>query len=146
MIIEHAERFGLSQLHQLRGRIGRGSAASVCMLLYGKPLTVTARKRLEIMRTNDDGFALAEADLRLRGGGEVFGTRQSGLQRFRFARFDSEDEAEHDQLNALLNLANQLARDISIHDPFLKTPNGQAIELLLKLFSKDKALEYKKSG
>ena len=88
MVIEHAERFGLAQLHQLRGRVGRGSEASSCLLVYKGPLGETARARLEIMRATEDGFLIAEEDLKLRGGGEVLGTRQSGLPGFRLARLD----------------------------------------------------------
>ena len=86
MVIEHAERFGLAQLHQLRGRIGRGSGASTCLLLYKTPLGETAKARLAILRETEDGFRIAEEDLRLRGEGDVLGTRQSGLPGFRIAR------------------------------------------------------------
>ena len=79
MVIEHAERFGLAQLHQLRGRVGRGARRSSCLLLYGEPLGAAARARLEIMRETEDGFRIAEEDLRLRGPGELLGSRQSGL-------------------------------------------------------------------
>ena len=92
MVIEHAERFGLAQLHQLRGRVGRGAAASSCILLYRQPLGETARARLEMMRDTEDGFVIAEEDLRLRGGGEVLGTRQSGLPAFRMADFPMDEE------------------------------------------------------
>ena len=85
MVIEHAERFGLSQLHQLRGRVGRGTGQSACILLYQPPLGETAKKRLSVMRETEDGFVIAEEDLRLRGGGEVLGTRQSGMPEFRAA-------------------------------------------------------------
>ena len=95
MVVEHAERFGLSQLHQLRGRIGRGTMASTCLLLYAAPLTETARGRLAIMRQTDDGFRIAEEDLRLRGAGELLGTRQSGMPEFRLA-----DLAAHAELLA----------------------------------------------
>src|SRR5205823_13899862 len=95
MVIEHAERFGLAQLHQLRGRIGRGSESSTCLLLYKGPLGETAKARLAIMRATEDGFRIAEEDLRLRGEGDVLGTRQAGLPGFRVARFE-----EHGKLIA----------------------------------------------
>src|SRR4029079_123557 len=83
MVIEHADRFGLSQLHQLRGRVGRGSDHSICLLLYRAPLGETAKARLAIMRDTEDGFRIAEEDLRLRGEGDLLGTRPSGLPRCR---------------------------------------------------------------
>ena len=88
MVIEHAERFGLAQLHQLRGRIGRGAARSTCLLLYKGPLGETAKARLAILRETDDGFRIAEEDLRLRGEGDLLGTRQSGMPGFRLARLE----------------------------------------------------------
>ena len=92
MVIEHAERFGLAQLHQLRGRIGRGAERSTCLLLYQAPLGETAKARLAIMRETEDGFRIAEEDLRLRGEGEVLGTRQSGMPGFRVARIETHGE------------------------------------------------------
>ena len=92
MVIEHAERFGLAQLHQLRGRIGRGAARSTCLLLYKAPLGETAKARLAIMRETEDGFRIAEEDLRLRGEGDVLGTRQSGMPGFRIARIEVHGE------------------------------------------------------
>src|SRR5207244_5134685 len=123
MVIEHAERFGLAQLHQLRGRIGRGVERSTCLLLYKPPLGETAKARLAIMRETDDGFRIAEEDLRLRGEGDVLGTRQSGLPGFRLA-----DLAAH---GALLALAREKARRIVTANRRLEGPRGEAWRLLL---------------
>lgn len=138
MVIEHAERFGLAQLHQLRGRIGRGDKASTCMLLYAPPLSETARARLAIMRETNDGFRIAEEDLRLRGAGEVLGTRQSGFAQFRMA-----DLSIHDDL---LQAAWQDARLLLERDPDLTTERGQAARVLLYLFERDLAIKYLRSG
>jgi ATP-dependent DNA helicase RecG len=138
MVIEHAERFGLAQLHQLRGRVGRGERQSSCLLLYAPPLGETAKARLEIMRESEDGFRIAEEDLRLRGGGEVLGTRQSGLPQLRLA-----DLAEHQEL---LAVANDDARLILARDPELKSPRGEALRVLLYLFRRDAAVKYLRSG
>ncbi|TXN58298.1 ATP-dependent DNA helicase RecG, partial [Methylobacterium sp. WL18] len=132
MVIEHAERFGLAQLHQLRGRVGRGSKASSCLLLYRGPLGQVARARLEMMRDSEDGFRIAEADLKLRGEGEVLGTRQSGLAAFRLARLESDGD--------LLVAARDDARMIVERDPGLKSPRGQALRVLLYLFERDAAI------
>jgi ATP-dependent DNA helicase RecG len=91
MVIEHAERFGLAQLHQLRGRIGRGARESVCILLYATPLSATARARLKVIYEQGDGFEIARADLRLRGPGEVLGERQSGMPLLRYADLDKDE-------------------------------------------------------
>jgi ATP-dependent DNA helicase RecG len=138
MVIEHAERFGLAQLHQLRGRIGRGAAASSCLLLYAPPLTETARARLEILRQTDDGFRIAEEDLRLRGAGEVLGTRQSGLPTFRMA-----DIAAHGDL---MMAARDDARLILERDPDLESERGAALRVLLYLFERDAAVRTIRSG
>jgi ATP-dependent DNA helicase RecG len=138
MIIEHAERFGLAQLHQLRGRVGRGAEQSSCILVYKPPLSETARARLEVMRQSDDGFVIAEEDLRLRGGGEILGTRQSGLPALRFARLP-EDEA-------LLAAARDEARLLIARDPELKGPRGEALRLLLYLFERDAAIRLLRAG
>ena len=138
MVIEHAERFGLAQLHQLRGRVGRGERASVCLLLYGAPLGEAARARLNVMRETDDGFRIAEEDLRLRGGGELLGTKQSGLPAFRIA-----DLAEHGDL---LGAARDDARLILDRDPDLATPRGTALRRLLYLFERDAAVATLRSG
>ncbi|MFQ5939787.1 MAG: helicase-related protein, partial [Alphaproteobacteria bacterium] len=138
MVIEHAERFGLAQLHQLRGRIGRGDKPSTCLLLYAGPLTPTARARLKILRETDDGFRIAEEDLRLRGAGELLGTRQSGLPDFRLA-----DLAEHAEL---LAVARDDAQLILERDPGLETPRGAALRTLLYLFERDAVVKYVRSG
>ncbi len=138
MVIEHAERFGLSQLHQLRGRVGRGDAASTCLLLYQSPLGETARARLKIMRETEDGFRIAEEDLRLRGAGELLGTRQSGLPEMRLA-----DLAVHGDLL-------QIARDDSLlileRDAKLASKRGQALRTLLYLFERDAGVKTLQSG
>lgn len=141
MIIEHAERFGLAQLHQLRGRIGRGNKPGTCILLYGKQLSLVGKKRLETMRETSDGFKIAEADLKLRGGGDVLGTRQSGMPGFKIADFIEYPEI----CGSLLSLANKEARRICKEDPLLQGLNGQALALLLKLFGRDEAMRYTRS-
>jgi ATP-dependent DNA helicase RecG len=138
MVIEHAERFGLAQLHQLRGRIGRGSAASTCLLLYKGPLGPVAEARLTIMRETEDGFRIAEEDLRLRGEGEVLGTKQSGSPDWRIAR----PEVDGD----LLAAARDDARLLIERDPQLETPRGQAIRTLLYLFERDVAIRLLRAG
>ncbi len=138
MVIEHAERFGLAQLHQLRGRIGRGTAASTCILLYDSPLSETSKARLAIMKGTEDGFLIAEEDLRLRGAGEVLGTRQSGMPEFRLA-----DLAVHGEL---LAAARDDARLIMDRDPELQSERGKALRVLLYLFERDQAVKYLRSG
>ncbi len=138
MVIEHAERFGLAQLHQMRGRIGRGAAKSTCLLLYQGPLGETARARLRVMRETDDGFKIAEEDLRLRGAGEVLGTRQSGMPEFRLA-----DLAVHQEL---LGAARDDARLILERDVDLRSARGQALRVLLYLFERDLAVRFLRSG
>ncbi|MCG8360284.1 MAG: ATP-dependent DNA helicase RecG [Kiloniellales bacterium] len=138
MVIEHAERFGLAQLHQLRGRIGRGAAKSTCLLLYQGPLGETARRRIQVMRESDDGFRIAEEDLRLRGAGELLGTRQSGMPTFRLA-----DLAVHGDL---LATARDDARLIFERDPQLESPRGEALRVLLYLFERDAAVRFLRSG
>ena len=138
MVIEHAERFGLAQLHQLRGRVGRGGDKSSCLLLYQTPLGETATARIKIMRETEDGFRIAEEDLRLRGAGELLGTRQSGLPTFRIA-----DVAVHGDL---LAAAYDDARMILDRDPELESPRGQALRVLLYLFERDEAIRYLRSG
>ncbi len=138
MVIEQAERFGLAQLHQLRGRIGRGDRSSNCLLLYGTPLSATARARLTVLRDSEDGFRIAEEDLRLRGGGEVLGTRQSGLPEFRLA-----DLAVHADL---LAAARDDAKLILERDPELNSERGRALRILLYLFERDAAVLTLRSG
>ena len=138
MVIEHAERFGLAQLHQLRGRVGRGQQRSTCLLLYQAPLGEMAKARLNILRETEDGFRIAEEDLRLRGAGELLGTRQSGLPEFRFA-----DLAVHGEL---LAAARDDARIIVERDPDLASPRGAALRTLLYLFERDAAVKTARSG
>jgi ATP-dependent DNA helicase RecG len=132
MVIEHAERFGLAQLHQLRGRVGRGTRESFCMLLHKAPLGEAARQRLEMMEATEDGFKIAEKDLELRGGGEVLGARQSGLPEFRIAAVPNFEE--------LLAAARDDARLVLSQDPLLTSPRGEALRLLLYLFECDEAV------
>jgi ATP-dependent DNA helicase RecG len=138
MVVEHAERFGLAQLHQLRGRVGRGLARSSCLLLYQAPLGETAKARLQILRETDDGFRIAEEDLRLRGGGELLGTRQSGLPEFRYA-----DLAVHGDL---LAMARDDAHLLVERDANLKSRRGEALRMLLYLFRQDSAIRTLASG
>ena len=138
MVIEHAERFGLAQLHQLRGRIGRGRERSACLLLYKTPLGETAKARLAVLRETDDGFRIAEEDLRLRGEGDVLGTRQSGMPGFRLARIDA-----HGQL---LQAARDDAALVLARDPALTSARGQALRLLLYLFERDEAIRLLRAG
>jgi ATP-dependent DNA helicase RecG len=129
MVIERADRFGLAQLHQLRGRVGRGAKASSCILLYGageQGLGDTARERLEILRQTEDGFEIAEADFRLRGGGDPIGLRQSGFPAYRFA-----DPFRH---RDLLRVAADDARLILSRDPSLTGGRGRAVQVLEALF------------
>ena len=132
MVIEHAERFGLAQLHQLRGRVGRGTRESFCMLLHAVPLGENARQRLEMMEATEDGFKIAEKDLELRGGGEVLGARQSGMPEYRIAEVPGFAD--------LLTAARDDARLILGQDPQLASPRGQALRVLLYLFECDEAV------
>ena len=138
MVIEQAERFGLAQLHQLRGRVGRGSEQSTCLLLRGTTLSETARERLALMRETQDGFRLAEEDLRLRGGGELLGTRQSGDTPFRVASLE--------QIQRLLPVAHDDARLLMERDDGLKGQRGEAARLLLYLFERDWGVQLLRGG
>jgi len=138
MVIEHAERFGLAQLHQLRGRIGRGSEHSSCLLLYKGPLGETAKARLNIMRETEDGFRIAEEDLRLRGEGDVLGTRQSGMPGFRVARIETHGK--------LIGAARDDAALMLARDPTLASARGQALRHLLYLFERDEAIRLIRAG
>lgn len=138
MVIEQAERFGLAQLHQLRGRVGRGAEKSYCFLIYATPLGETARARLETLRTSEDGFYIAEKDLELRGSGEVLGTRQSGLPLYKIADLERDRD--------LLYMARNDAKLIIDRDLELQSPRGQALRHLLYVFEEDQAVTYLRSG
>jgi ATP-dependent DNA helicase RecG len=138
IVIEHAERFGLAQLHQLRGRVGRGTEASYALLLYDEGLTETARRRIETLCATEDGFVIAEADLDLRGGGEALGTRQSGPPQFRLA-----DLPAHKHLIAL---ARDDAAVLLERDPELASPRGAAVRLLLHLFEREAVIGTLRAG
>ncbi len=138
IVIEHAERFGLAQLHQLRGRVGRGQAQSTCLLLYKPPLGETAKARIEMMRESDDGFRIAEEDLRLRGGGDVLGTQQSGLPGFKLAQLDVHAD--------LLKLARAEAQNILTTNPHLEGAHGKALLVLLHLFEREAAVKLLQAG
>ncbi|WP_415182972.1 ATP-dependent DNA helicase RecG [Phaeovulum sp.] len=132
MVIERAEIFGLAQLHQLRGRVGRGAASSTCLLMYQAPLSETGERRLQILRETEDGFRIAEEDLAMRGAGDVIGTAQSGLPRFRIA--DLERQA------GLMAVAQSDARALLAADPGLQGTRGQAVRVLLWLTEQDRAI------
>jgi ATP-dependent DNA helicase RecG len=138
MVIEHAERFGLAQLHQLRGRIGRGAERSTCLLLYRAPLGETAKARLAVMRETEDGFRIAEEDLKLRGEGDVLGTRQSGTPGFRVARIETHGK--------LLQAARDDAALVLTRDPELTSERGEALRMLLYLFERDEAIRLIRAG
>ncbi|MDP2740904.1 MAG: ATP-dependent DNA helicase RecG, partial [Pseudorhodobacter sp.] len=138
MVIERAETFGLAQLHQLRGRVGRGAAESTCLMLYQTPLSETGERRLKILRETEDGFRIAEEDLAMRGAGDVLGTAQSGLPRFRIA--DLERQA------GLMAIAQSDARALLTIDPDLSSPRGQATRTLLWLMEQDRAFRLMSVG
>ncbi|MCM2474755.1 ATP-dependent DNA helicase RecG [Rhizobium sp. CG5] len=138
MVIEHAERFGLAQLHQLRGRVGRGADASTCILLYKGPLSETGRARLSILRDSEDGFLIAEEDLKLRGEGELLGTRQSGTPGFRIASLEAHGD--------LLEIARKDAAYLLERDPDLMSERGEAMRVLLYLHRRDEAIRFLRAG
>ena len=138
MIVEHAERFGLAQLHQLRGRIGRGTKESICILLYNQNIGEIAKERLTVMRETNNGFIISEQDLKLRGAGEILGTRQSGGQMFKIL-----DINKHENL---IKIANQYSKLIINKNPNLIGEEGKKIKNLLYLFGQDKAVKLIKSG
>ena len=138
MVIEHAERYGLAQLHQLRGRVGRNDKQSSCILLYKGPLGVNSKARLSILRQTEDGFLIAEEDWNLRGSGDLLGARQSGLPAYKLADLDKHKN--------LLEIAVKDARMIAAADPDLKTPRGEALRTLLYLFEQDIGIRMMKSA
>ena len=132
MVIERAEHFGLAQLHQLRGRVGRGAGQSTCLLMYQPPLSESGQRRLSTLRETEDGFRIAETDLAMRGAGDLIGTAQSGLPQFRVADLDS--------MSGLMATAQSDARALLTTDPALTSPRGQAARTLLWLMEQDKAI------
>jgi ATP-dependent DNA helicase RecG len=138
MVVEQAERFGLAQLHQLRGRVGRGDKQGSCILLWKPPLGENAKERLDTLRRNDDGFVIAEADYRMRGAGDMLGTQQSGLPPFRLVSPEAH--------SGMLGAADKEARLAIERDPDLDGPRGGAIRLALKLFGYAEAAELVRSG
>ena len=132
MVIERAESFGLAQLHQLRGRVGRGDQQSTCLLMYQAPLSKSGYKRLTILRETEDGFRIAETDLKMRGAGDLIGTAQSGLPRFRVADIEAQPD--------LMAVAQSDARKLLADDPKLETPRGLAARTLLWLTEQDQAI------
>ncbi len=132
MVIERAEIFGLAQLHQLRGRVGRGTQASTCLLMYQAPLSENGEKRLKVLRESEDGFKISETDLEMRGAGDLIGTAQSGLPRFRVADIESQ--------SALMAVAQSDARKLLHDDPELNSERGQAARVLLWLMEQDQAI------
>jgi len=138
MVVEHAERFGLAQLHQLRGRVGRGSAESFCLLLHADGLQETAKRRLLLLRDTEDGFVIADEDFRLRGGGDLLGTRQSGMPGWRLALFERDED--------LLHMAGRDAELLVQKDPGLKSERGAAVRTLLALFERGAAVRTLQSG
>jgi ATP-dependent DNA helicase RecG len=138
MVIEHAERFGLAQLHQLRGRVGRGDKPGSCVLLWRPPLSEGAKERLDTLRRSDDGFLIAEVDYKMRGAGDILGVRQSGMPPFRFV---SPDHHAH-----LLAIADRDARVAIERDAGLETERGRAIRQALLTFGVDEGLGIARSG
>jgi ATP-dependent DNA helicase RecG len=132
MVVERAEIFGLAQLHQLRGRVGRGSEASTCLLMYQAPLSESGSRRLQVIRDTEDGFRIAEEDLKMRGAGDLIGTAQSGLPKFRIADLERQ--------TALMAVAQSDARKLLSDDPALQTPRGRAARMLLWLLDQDRAI------
>jgi ATP-dependent DNA helicase RecG len=138
MVIERAERFGLAQLHQLRGRVGRGAEASFCLLLHEDGLSEQARRRLMLLRDTEDGFLIADEDFRLRGGGDLLGTKQSGEPGFRIAHPVGDE--------GLLRMAHQDAALLLQKDPKLTGPRGLAVRTLLRLFDSKAAMASLQAG
>jgi ATP-dependent DNA helicase RecG len=132
MVIERSEKFGLAQLHQLRGRVGRGNAQSTCLLLYQAPLSESGQKRLSVLRDSEDGFLIAQTDLEMRGAGDMIGTAQSGLPRFQIADLEA--------MTGLMATAQSDARSLLTHDPDLTSPRGRAARVLLWLMEREKAI------